>query len=161
MLVGITDAQGNKCQKNVAITINDVTCGPDWNTMVWAPPSSSNCVFTPSPSGNFVSILFSDTSGLNGSGFQSASATQVGGPCNCNIHAFVAAQSAGVHFTIQVSNGGVHLNWDSSTDWVGGIPGNNDIAFTLPAPNSYNIDIGVFGHDGESSQFTLAFTNVP
>lgn len=157
--VTMTDAEGGVCTQNVTIK---VTGGcPDWNAMVWAPPSSYNCVFTPAPSGNFISILYNNSSGLVGAGFQNASEIQVAGPCNCNIHVSVAAQSPGVHFTIQVANGGVQLNWDSSLDWVGGIPGSNDLVFTLPAPHLYNISIGVFGHNGESCQFTLTFSNVP
>ena len=108
MLVKITDAQGNTCQKDVAITVTG--SGLDWSTLVWDQYVPFYVAIPPSGSGSGDSF-FVDATGEAGNsvGFQGvhASLNYTGPSVNCILTINFTAWWTGSNLGIGVFQDGV------------------------------------------------------
>jgi hypothetical protein len=162
MLVGITDAEGHKCQKNVAVTINaPVNLCADWNATAWGSPVGHD--FTGSAVGVTNSLIVSYVNGaFNGLMEVDSTVVQAGGPCTCNLHVHLTGVGASQNINVQIRTSSFALiaTFAYGTDFGPGI-GDYDVQFPLASHDTYNIIVVTIGHPGDNTNYVLTFTNLP
>ena len=142
MLVGITDAKGHKCQKDVSIVVNSGVSCDVFSNLVWTENyqvGTSTGLFTgPSWSATSSGTCTADDSGDFGGEWHTANGTYNGPAANCNLH-ITASGTAGIDpgasfINVNIYFDGVevshaYINIDQ-TIFLG--PGTYDIPFSIP-----------------------------
>jgi hypothetical protein len=153
MLVGIIDAKGHKCQKDVSIVVNSGVSCDVFSNLVWTENyqvGTSTGLFTgPSWSATSSGTCTADDSGAFGGGSYTGLGTYNGPASNCNLHV-TAIGTAGVdpgasYFNVDIYFGGLlvghaYISIDV-TIFLG--PGTYDIPFNMPDTGGVDVAVEV------------------
>jgi hypothetical protein len=153
MLVGIIDARGHRCQKDVSIVVNsgascDVFSNLVWN-QIWLILPATETFSGGDGTVNSSGTCTADDSATVSNGNYTGNGTYNGPAANCNLH-IVASGTAGVdpgasHFNVDIYFGGVlvahaYISIDI-TIFLG--PGTYDIPFIMPDTGGVDMAVEV------------------
>jgi hypothetical protein len=135
MLVGIIDAQGNRCQKDVAVVINAAPppSGPDWSTLVWDTVlfGGGDVAFASALGANLIWDLSGAADGSSAAFLTlHASMTYTGPAVNCKVAVTLTAGNAFTTLAFGIRQDGVPV---LAVGDSGDPPGSTDYNFSLLA----------------------------